>query len=77
MAFKRNSFNDWLGDLREVVMSETDLELEDFSQYYEDEAYNYFTEGLRPKKYMTEVLLGEIVEIEDEDLTDVFKSLRE
>jgi len=66
----RRTFEDWYGDLRELVRDEmgTDLEECDFT---EDDAREAFRLGLKPKAFLRN--MGE--EPEREDMAEIMREL--
>ena len=62
-------FEDWLGDLMEMVRDELDMELDELEEYEELDAKSYWADGYSPRIYMDEVILEDG---EDEKETDEY-----
>lgn len=59
-------FENWMGELRELVRDELDNELEEINEYDPADARAYHREGYSPRYYMKECLLIEAGESEND-----------
>lgn len=69
---RRTTFEDWLGDLRELAREELSVDLEEIEGYDEDTAEDRYREGDKPKHYLRELTESEEHE---EDLTELMREL--
>jgi hypothetical protein len=65
------TFEEWLGDLEELVQEELEMELLDVEEYEELDAKSYWEDGFSPRIYMDECILADT----EEDLTDVIEKV--
>lgn len=68
----KRTFEDWLGDLRELARDDLGMELEEVAGYDEEAACDAYRSGSKPKKY-----LRDLAEIDghEEDLTEIMREL--
>ena len=67
----KRSFEDWLGDLREMARDEMGCELDEVTGYDEESAYDSFKDGDTPKRYLRGVSQRD----REEDVTELMREL--
>lgn len=72
----KRTFDDWLGDLREVARDNLGVDLEELGDFDEDgadhgQAFEAFKNGEKPRSFLKEIH----TEDREEDLTEIMREL--